>query len=260
MADVKKIVYAGDMHFGWERVNGVKRPIHNTKAINAMMAFVSDFKPDIFVNLGDALDCGSVSHWNKGKRRSVEGLRLIEDAAEAKKGLLEPINKILPANAQKVFHTGNHEQWLDDLLEEYPGLEGYIGVDQMLGLSETGWTIIPQGGVSKFGKLYFAHGDTVGGKHVADVAVNHYERSIRFGHHHTAQMATKISALDITDVRTGVAVPCLCNRGPSYTRGRADRWINGFGYGYVFPDGSFTDTVVVIVGGRFHWNGRTYRG
>jgi hypothetical protein len=258
--EVKRIVAAFDTHYGFERVGGQKKPIHNSKAIGAMMAFVSDFKPDIFVHGGDGLDCGAVSHWNKGKRKSVEGLRLIEDAREARKGLIEPINSVLPKSAQKVYHLGNHEDWLEDLLEEYPGLEGLVGVDEMLGLTETGWTIIPQGGVSKFGKLYFAHGDNVGGKHVAHQAVLDYERSIRIGHHHTYQTFTKVSAIDISDSRTGVAVPCLCNRGPSYGRNKPNRWVNGFLAGYIFPDGSFTDTVIVVVNGRFHWNGKTYKG
>jgi hypothetical protein len=258
--ELKKIVAAFDTHFGFERVGGKKVPIHNIKAIEAMMAFVSDFKPDIFLHGGDGLDCGAVSHWNRSKRKSVEGLRLVEDAREARKFLIDPINDILPSNTQKVYHIGNHEDWLEDILEEYPGLEGFVGVDEMLGLTEKNWAIIPQGGVTKFGKLHFAHGDNVGGKYVANQAVMQYERSIRFGHHHTYQVDTKVSAIDIADARTGVAVPCLCNRGPSYGRNKPNRWMNGFLVGYIFPDGSFNDTVVVIVNGRFCWNGKVYKG
>jgi hypothetical protein len=258
--EVKKLVAAFDTHYGYERVGGAKKPIHNMKAIAAMTAFISDFKPDIFIHGGDGLDCGAISHWNKSKRKSVEGLRLIEDAREARKGLIEPIDKLLSPTAQKVYHIGNHEDWLEDLLEEYPGLEGLVGVDEMLGLSDNNWNIIPQGGVSKFGKLYFAHGDNVGGKYVAHQAVTHYERSIRIGHHHTYQVDTKISAIDITDARTGVAVPCLCHRGPSYGKSRPNRWVTGFLVGYIFPDGSFNDTVVIIVNNRFCWNGKVYKG
>src|SRR5262249_9222411 len=126
MSDVKKIVAAFDSHFGFERVGGVKKPIHNNKAISAMMNFVSDFKPDIFVHGGDGLDCGAVSHWNRGKRKSVEGLRLVEDAREMRGALLDPLEEVLPEKAQKVYHIGNHEKWLEDILEEYPGLEGFI--------------------------------------------------------------------------------------------------------------------------------------
>src|SRR4051794_18375197 len=102
--EVKKIVAAFDTHFGFERVGGVKKPIHNTKAINASMSFVSDFKPGILVHGGDGLDCRGVSHWNKGKRKAVEGLGLIEDGREARAGLLDPINEVLPEKAQKVYH------------------------------------------------------------------------------------------------------------------------------------------------------------
>jgi hypothetical protein len=260
MSDVKKIVALFDTHFGFQRVGKKKRPIHNVKAIDAVMQFIDDFKPDYLVHGGDGIDCGAISHWNKHKKKTAEGLRLIDDVQAARTQMLDPLARILPAHAKKIYHLGNHEDWLEDLLEEYPGLEQLVDVDILLGLTENNWQIIPQGGVSKIGKLYFAHGDNVGGQHVAHQAVTQYERSIRIGHHHTYQTATKISAIDITDSRTGVAVPCLCNLGPSYGRNKPNRWINGFLVGYVFPDGSFNDSVVIIVDGRFHFNGRTYKG
>jgi hypothetical protein len=260
MKDIKKLVAVFDTHYGFEVVNGKKKPIHNAPAIAAMMKFVADFQPDIFVHGGDGLDCGAVSHWNRSKRKSIEGLRLVEDAREFKRGMLDQLNSILKPNAQKVYHIGNHEAWLEDLLEEYPGLEDIVSLDHLLGLTENNWTIIPQGGVSKFGKLYFAHGDNVGGKYVANQAVMNYERSIRVGHHHTYQVDTKVSAIDITDSRTGVAMPCMCNRGPSYGKKRPNRWVNGFLVSYLFPDGSFNDYVVIVVNGRFCWEGKVYKG
>lgn len=257
--DVKKIVFVTDTHYGHEIAGGKKRELHDPKAIDAVMQFCSDFKPDIFVHGGDALDMGAISHWNKSKRKSSEGLRVLEDIHKAKGGLIDPLNSVLP-DAQKIFITGNHERFAEDLMEEYPGLEGLIGVDETLRLTETGWKVLPLGAMAKIGKLHFMHGDTLPSSNFAKAAVERYEKSVRFGHFHTFQAYTKISALDIKDARTGIAVPCLCKTAPAYGRSAPNAWLNGFMVAYLFPDGSYNDTVVVITDSKFHWNGTTYRG
>jgi len=145
-------------------------------------------------------------------------------------------------------------------LEENPALDGCINLGELLALGQRGWRIIPLEHPSKLGKLNFVHGHQVkGGEHVAKAAVTHFERSIRFGHHHTYQVYTKTSALDARDVHTGIAVPCLCRRDLKYGEGKPNRWVNGFLWGTVFPDGSFSDQVTIIVDGRFSANGKTYK-
>jgi hypothetical protein len=255
----KKFIFITDTHYGSENKQGKKVEMHDARAIDAVLQFASDFKPDIFIHGGDLLDLGAVSHWNKSKRKSIEGLRVVEDTRHAKDGLLAPINEVA-GDAQKIIILGNHERFLLDLLEDYPGLEGIVDIDQLLGLTESGWTVIPQGGVAKIGKLHFMHGDTLGGRYHANAAILAYERSIRYGHFHTFQSATKISAIDITDARTSIAVPCLCKKAPGYGRSAPNSWLTGFLYGYIFPDGSYNDSVVVITNNRFAVNGKVYKG
>lgn len=230
------------------------------RAIAPIFQFMEDWQPSAFVFGGDQLDLGEISHWNKSRRLSMEGLRLIDTIQGFHREVMTEVEQRLPQDATKIFHLGNHEDWLLDLVEENPALEGIIDLDQQLHLTAQRWKMIPQGKVSRLGKLFFAHGDQIkGGEHVAKAAVTHFQRSIRFGHHHTYQAFTNTSALDARDVHTGVSVPCLCRRDLKYGEGKPNRWVNGFLWGTIFPDGSFTDQVTLIVDGKFSANGKTYR-
>lgn len=250
-----------DIHYGFERLSTRHyKAIHSMRAIDPIFRFIEDFKPNAFVFGGDNQDFGEISHWNKSRRLSMEGLRLVDSLTGFKREILNPLDKLLPQGAVRKYHLGNHEDWLLDLIEENPALDGLLDLNEQLGLAERGWDVIPMDKTSKIGKLHFAHGQQVkGGENVAKTGVLHWERSIRFGHHHTYQVFTKTSALDARDTHTGVAVPCLCRRDLKYGEGKPNRWVNGFLWGTVYPDGSFTDQVTVIVDGKFYANGKTYR-
>lgn len=255
---MKKFIFAADLHFGWERKAGKKVPLHDLKALGAMLAFAKDFKPDYFIWGGDALDCGIISHHNHGKPGATEGMKLIEDAAEGSKAFIAPV-EALGKKTKLVYITGNHEAWLEDLTDKLPALEGLLDVRSVLHLSDR-WQLVPQGEPFNLGKLTFIHGDQLkGGEHVAKAAVITYERSVRFGHHHTLQIYTKSSVLDYKNAKTGIAVPCLCSKTPRYGEGAANRWIQGFLYGYIEDSGNFSDSVVVILDGKCIVGGKVYK-
>ena len=75
---LNRILYITDSHYGWERVGGVTRPIHDRKAHDIVLQIADDFKPTHIINGGDGLDSGAVGHHNKGKPRIVEGLRVAD--------------------------------------------------------------------------------------------------------------------------------------------------------------------------------------
>ena len=68
-----KFIAAWDMHYGYERRGGHKVALHDSKAINAMLKFAADFKPDTFILGGDIMDCGAISHHNHGKPGLLRG-------------------------------------------------------------------------------------------------------------------------------------------------------------------------------------------
>jgi hypothetical protein len=228
------------------------------KAWDAVLAFAEDFKPNTWIHGGDMLDCGVISHHNHGKPGATEGMKLIADATEGRKIFIDPVEKIV-GKGDLVYIIGNHEDWLTDLTDSIPALEGLIDLKSLLKLGK--WEVVKQGGYHNLGKLTFIHGDTVkGGEHVAKNAVVNYDRNIRFGHHHTYQAYTKTSAIDYKNAKTGIAVPCLCSKFPKYGEGAPNRWIQGFNYGFVDKNGLYNDYVAIIIDGETIVNGKKYSG
>jgi hypothetical protein len=253
----KSYVALFDIHYGWERKAGKKVPLHNPRILDAVGLFIEDFKPDVIIYGGDTIDCGAISHHNRKRNFSIEGLRLADDAQGASTVLRD--YRLAAGNPLEVVIEGNHEDWLNDLIEDYPGLAGMFGLRDLLKLSDDA-VIVPQGEVFRFGKLVFLHGDQIRSSlYPARWAVDAYGKSVRFGHFHTYQTFTKVSALD-GDCRTGVAVPCLCTRGPGYGKGAPNRSINGFNYGYLEGAGNYYDITPIITNHKFVAEGVEYSG
>jgi metallophosphoesterase superfamily enzyme len=252
----EKFVALYDVHWGYERRQGHKVSLHDKAALDAALAFIKDFQPDHLILGGDILDCGAISHHNRNKPGAVEGLRLLGDARELRKALITPIEAM--TKSRLVYHIGNHEDWLQDLTEAQPALEGIADIRSLLQL-EKRWEVIPQGEASKLGKLVFIHGDQIrSGVMPARTAVETYERNVRLGHYHTFQTYTKTSAVEANG-HTGTVVPCLCKKNPKYNEGAPNRWMQGFLYGWVNgPNRSFNDYVAVIVNGTVMVNGKVY--
>jgi hypothetical protein len=252
----KSYVALFDIHYGFERKQGKKVPLHNPRILDAVGLFIEDFKPDYIIYGGDALDCGPISHHNRGRNFSIEGLRLLEDAV----GLASYMHMYAACAEQpkEIYIEGNHEDWLNDLIEDYPGLAGTLDLKKLL-VNET-LQIVPQGEVFQLGKLVFLHGDQIRSSlYPSRWAVDAYQKSVRFGHFHTYQTFTKVSALD-GDCRTGVAVPCLCTRAPGYAKGAPNRSINGFNYGYIETSGNYYDVTPIITNHKFVAEGVEYAG
>ncbi len=254
---MEKFVALYDLHWGYQRKNGHKSPLHDAKALKVALDFIKEFKPDHVILGGDILDCGAISHHNHGKPGATEGLKMLADAKELVEAVIKPIEAVKPKSL--TYIVGNHEDWISQLVEKFPSLEGIVDLKSMLKLSDK-WKIIPNGDTHKLGKLIFMHGDQIkGGEHSAKWATVAWEGNVRFGHHHTYQVYTKTSAKDANG-HTGVAIPCLCKKDPAYGGGSPNRWMQGFQYGYVGgPEGIFNDYTAIIINGKSIINGKVYK-
>ena len=246
-----------DLHWGFERRNGHKTPLHDAKALGVAMSFIKDFKPHHVILGGDILDCGAISHHNHGKPGATEGLKLLADARDLRQAVIQPLEDLKPRSL--TYIVGNHEDWLNDLTEQIPALEGIVDVRSILQLKPT-WKIVPNGEAHRLGKLVFVHGDQIkGGVHMAKWAVEAYQKNVFFGHHHTHQAFTRVSSLE-QNGHTGTAVPCLCRKNPKYGGGSPNRWMQGFLFGYINSDRTFNAYVVIIIDGKAIVNGKAYKG
>ena len=268
-AAAKRFVALFDCHVGWEwaRVGGkmVTRPTHNEPAIRATLDFVKDFAPDVLIFGGDQINCGPVSHWLKGKPRLVEGFRLKTELDKFQE-LFRDTTIHIPST---VWMDGNHEAWIHGMVDENPGLEGLLEPHEYL---KGMWgTTVSQGEMYQLttigsppvkSKLYFVHGDSVLAarqyRSPARALVEAYGRNIRAGHVHTYDVYTKKSPIDKQDYHSGIIVPALASRDPYYVKSAPSNFMHGFLYGWFWPDGEFTDQVVVINRGTFTVNGKRY--
>lgn len=259
----QRVLAAYDSHIGWEHtsVRGarVTRPIHDPAAIRAMMEFAEDWRPTIFIAGGDMIDCGCVSHWNAASPGAVEGFRLKDELDEVERLIVVPVTRLV--KGRKIWLTGNHEAWIDQLLDRSPALIGMISVADYLRLSERGWEVLSLGEIARVNKCHFTHGESVGsGVYGAKRAIDMYGRNIVIGHHHTYQTHIKTSAMDENDFHSAIMVPGLCRRNPRYGRNRPNAWLQGFLCQEIHPTGYFSSQVHILVRGKFLAGGKLYGG
>lgn len=203
------------------------------------------------------LEC--ISHHTRGK----PGLRAPDgydrDVRGFDKHILSPLESLLPRGCQRIYHIGNHEVWERDLWEEQPELKGAINHIRNLRLKERGWRIIPQGGMSRIGKLRIIHGDVVGaGMYQAKKLMDQVSFNVLSGHTHSPQLYTKVTLSN--EKRQAVVAPILGNVNASYLKGRATAWVNGFVVIELRPGGRFNQYNVNVTEGACSYGGKIYRG
>ncbi len=239
------IVVIGDVHI----------PHHDEPSVKAFLNCLEDVKPDRMVINGDFLDFGVISHWNANKRKTLELARLKNDYIIGN-SLLDEIDIRLPKGCKKDFLKGNHEVWVDDLLEQMPQLEGLIEPEALLKLDERGYKVTPYNDFIEIGKLHITHGIFAGGnpvkKHLDELKLN-----VMFGHTHTIGMMLS-SSIAREVAFSGYNHGCLCNLAPDYMRGRPHGWSHGFAIVYVYPDKSFEVNLIRILNGQFIYNNKVY--
>jgi Calcineurin-like phosphoesterase len=265
---IKRFMALYDIHVGTDKrlVDGRMKSelTHSLPAIKAVMDFAVDFKPDWLILGGDQLNCGPVSHWNAGKPRLMPDMNLKWEMDELDKLILKPFDAIIPASGRKVWKSGNHEQWINQFVNENPGVEGLCEPENYLKLRERGWELAGDEDIIQFGKINFIHGHevfkrgTVLAGSGAKKMGNAYRRNIRAGHLHTYEVYTDITPVDRSDYHTSIILPAMARASQAYAGGSSSNFQQGFGFGYVMPDGNFSDYVSIINNGKFVWNGRIY--
>jgi len=230
-------------------------PVHDKKLWRNVLRFAEDFRPDAWVFGGDNMDLEVVSHWVGSKRRKVEGKRLSRDYQRFNDEVLDPVDALLPDDAERIFLLGNHEDWVEQYIDEHPEVEGFFEVRKNLNLEK--WDVYDYGEVAKLGKLHFIHGEYFNIHH-AHKTGQIYGRNVVMGHTHTYQVHTHITPMDV-EAHAAVALPCGCHLNPEYRKNKPNAWVTGFGVFFVQPNGNFALYPVIAVNGAFVApNGKLY--
>jgi len=258
---IKRILLYPDFH----------HPHHNKLAVNAVFKFTKWFKPHAVNITGDGMNMDSVNHWKKehGNQKYFEGKRLLKEYAAFDRDILTPIESIIPRGCEKTFMGGNHEEWVYQLIDKQPQLEGMLEPEIALHLKERDWEWIPWvnwtdrsrciRGLKQYGKLLVMHGQYTNKYHAQKTAET-FSKSMAYGHTHDKQFYTKVTVDNPAGYHTAQSIGCLCSRSPEFMRGGMNRWVNAFGVLYVREDGLYNLYVPVIVKGRFTFAGKLFDG
>ena len=238
-------------------VGDVHVPEQDDVAIKSVLSLMDDIKFDGIINLGDYLNLSCISHWNENKHKTLEGKRLKGDYISGN-ALLDEFDKRLPKGAEKHFLMGNHEEWMGQLIEKYPALDGLFDISSGLKLDERGYKIYPYNEIVRFGRLCITHGiycgTTPARTHASKLLSN-----VLVGHTHSPEMCLIHSPAKEVSV-VGYVNGCLCHMSPDYMKSKPSNWATGVAILYLFPNGWFDVNLIRIVKGRFVYNEKLYDG
>lgn len=239
-------------------------PKTDRPTLEAAFDFLKHNRVDGLILGGDQLDLECLSHHTKGKGLYRAPGAYKRDLKTFDEQVLHPLEKLLPRNALRRWHVGNHERFEFDFIEENPELQDTIDHAQILRLQERGWEVIPLGHSSRIGKLHIVHGETLtgignqAGMYPARKAVDLYGANVLAGHTHSPQVFTRVSPVEHVQKHQGVIAPIVGAVNPGYLRSRPTAWLNGIVIIEVFSDGIFNVIPLIVTKGTFAYGGRVY--
>lgn len=250
----RRAIVIPDVHF----------PLQEDNAVNCVLQAIKLVKPNIFVCLGDLGEWNSVSPFKYSRRKRPPLEYILDDLhAEAEKvnAGLDLFDNALDSVGCKERHMveGNHDDWLNKFVEEFPYLPQYK-YKNIMNLKERGYKYYPYGKFLKIGKLYFYHGghySTI--NHTRQHAIN-LGKNIMYGHVHDVQRA---GVTHVDGAHHAFSLGCLKDMSSEanvWLKGRNVNWAHAFAIVDWFDTGDFRIDVVDIHKGKtFVW-GQTIDG
>lgn len=228
------------------------------QAIAAFLEFLPWYKPHAFTIMGDFLDCEAITHWPSDELRHRDFVSEIIEARE----LLAEIVKRTPNCNDRLYLTGNHEDWIRQALglklpEFFTGLDklGLVpDLKALLDLDSFDFKLLPLNDLVKIGKAHFTHGYYTSSNH-PKTHLDRVKSNIYYGHLHD-EFSTHQSGVNGTI--EAASLGCLCRLDAKFTKGKPTNWVHGFGVFEFFPDGTYTRIQVRISNGKFSFAGRVF--
>ena len=244
-------------------ISDMQVPLHDAKAVNNVIQFVKDFKPDELVNVGDDADCTEVGSWKRGL--AVEYGGTFQDGLDATRDIHWHFRDALgekPYHVSRSNHTDRLQAYIDRHAPALSPVRG-LSVERLLGYVELG---------IKFHREPFpiapgwvcAHGDEgslskISGR-TAGLLAEKWGVSVVCGHSHRAGLSLKSYgyAGKVTKTVTGLEVGHLMDLSKAtYLDGGYGDWQQAFAILYV-RSGRVTPVLVPIQGGKFTVEGKVY--
>jgi len=141
----KKIFINGDIHVTYQ----------DDDVLDIQEQVCKDYKPDVFVTLGDTYNCSALNHHKMDRGGVITGIDLLDE--------MSTLNYVLTRMGkwakEKYIFFGNHERFLRDFVDKYPQLEKILDYTFLSGLDDLGYNFIDLKDVLEIGTLRLIHGD-----------------------------------------------------------------------------------------------------
>lgn len=235
----------------------LSRKIYNP-AYKCVEKVIEALQPYGTIDLGDGSEMGSLSYFDKDKRRLTENKRYKKDI-ESMKHLLDRRDAITKSSKEKIYHIGNHEFRVQNYIDCHPEQEGTMDYVNDTELLKRGYKVIPHNDSLKLGKALFMHGFNASTYHAAFMS-KIYPKTIFYGHVHDVQTFSFVSPIDDKDIRIASSLGCLCDLNPSWMRNKPNRWVHAFGLFWLKDNGEFQMDIKYIIKGEVIVNGVIFKG
>lgn len=234
----KRFIIAPDPH-------GVEQ---DPESCAAIVAFAREFKPDIAVINGDLFDFAAL---RRGASADEQQQALDEDYDAG----ISFAESFLTTARERHLLLGNHDKRIYDLLDSADGRMKTLG-RQCVERFER-WAdhlrvqLYPydaRDGVLRLGNLNVVHGFFCGQNACAQHS--RVYGNVVFGHVHSIE-SFQTPGLKQQEAR---AIGCLCKLDLKYMAHRTAklRWANGFAYGFLYPNETYTLFQARKIDGTFH--------
>lgn len=219
-------------------VSDIQAPFHDQRAVDAVCAFVKDFRPAGILNVGDDADMHEISRWVKGLPGEGAGTLQegLDSAQDQHVRFRRALGKTKPYHVMRSNHTDRLLQYVERDAKGLMGLRDLrLGSDNVLGYDRLGITYHEQ--VWEFAPGWLlAHGDERGGvSNQAGLTALKLAlalgKSVVCGHTHRQAMKPETAAVAGKVVRTvwGVEVGNLMDMGSAdYLKAGGANWQQGF--------------------------------
>jgi predicted DNA-binding protein YlxM (UPF0122 family) len=230
----KKIFITADSH----------SPNHDCNVLDVQEQIVKDYKPDVYVNMGDSADNRTLNHHIMDRGGVIFG-DVVEDAASTHKVLKRQSTWAKECH----IHHGNHERFAMDFVEKYPQLKELLNFDFLCDVKDLGYGIIGLKKTLKIDNTTFIHGDMklfgqTGSK--LEKVSKTFGTCVFMGDSHYPAMRFDTIVIGLTG-----------ELDQKYNEPSASTWINGFGLCNHY-DGKSWPTTIAIVSNECRINDKKY--
>lgn len=182
--------------------------------LGAVRQLIQLFRPETFINGGDASTCEPVNRHEEGLRGKQEGRRISE--------MLKGLKALLTAQTDcdsiktRILLDSNHHEWLSRYVDKNPELKGLLDWETLQRTIFTDWNFfLRQSGFVKpymFGDYTLRHGDQERFDR-AELIYNDGKYLCGHWHHHQ-------------EIRRAISQGCGGELDPAYTENQVNGWQN----------------------------------